>query len=430
MRFSTKSFIWSLAALSLSSVEVSSTAVSVSPVIQPPPAIAQIATESKGNPVGQLVGYVKDSVVRMKDGSVQLYSNHKRCNEIRTKQREYLSITAASLPESEQKAAMKYNVSAGGISYEEFNFLGKGKDDRGKLANILFMMVFSPNFVPYAFMFFPEMLPSPFAKPMNKMGLPHTKWQEISRERTHAVVQTLLDLEKAARVAPMISNLNPFGKGKTKRMMEQIDRLGHDIGGFLLANDASGAQGAELVLKILKDEIYTVEKPKKNHANLVAFPGAAVAGLGRALEAPSFNTLIPTFIVRGKVLNALKKIESADQFLVAQNIDLNSLSPDLLHEACSDRLIGGLGPSEDELVERLGSWLDSTVRQPEKIVKETGAHYNGNFARAALLCYNLLDGTRDGRSVSYLPRLLFQGQMSKSQTLAEIEDSAGKRKWK
>ena len=429
MKFFTTSlaFICSLAALSFSSVEGSSSAVSLSPVIQPPPAIEPIATQSKGNPVGQLAGYLKDSVVRMKDGSVQLYSNHKRCNDIRTKQRSYLSLAAATLPENEQKAAMKYNVSAGGISYEEYNFLGKGKEDRGKLANIMFMMVFSPNFVPYAFMFFPEMLPSPFAKPMKNMGLPHTKWHEISRERTHAVVQTLLDLEKAARIAPMISNINPFGKGKTRRMMEQMDRLGHDIGGLLLANDATGARGAELALKVLKDEIYTIEKPKKNHANLVSFPNAVVNGLGRALEAPSFNTLIPTFIVRGKVLNALKKIETADQFLVAQNIDLNSLSPDLLQEACSDRLIGGLGPSEDEMVERLESWLDTTVREPEKIVKKTGAHYNGNFARATLLCYNLLDGTRDGASASYLPRLLFQGQMSSSQT---IENSGGKRKWK
>jgi hypothetical protein len=435
MRFLTNSlsFICSLSiALLFSSsvvivVEGSSSAALPQTVVQPSPVIDVVATESKGNPVGQLAGYVKGSFLRMKDGSVQLYSNHKRCNEIRTKQKEYLSFAAASLPEMEQKIATKYTVSAGGISYEEFDFLTKGKDDRGKLANIVFMMFFAPNFVPYAFMFFPDMLPSPFAMPVNKMGLPQSKWHDISRERTHAVVQALLDLEKAARVAPMLANLNPFGKGKTRRMMERMDGFGHDIGGILLANNAIGKQGGELVLEVLKDEIYTTEKPKKEHANLVSMPKAIMNGLGRALEAPSFNTLIPTFIVRGKVLNNLKAIENADQFLVAQNIDLKSLSAELLQEACSDRLIGGLGRTGDEMVQRLESWLDNTVRQPGILVEKTGVYYNGNLARAALLCYNALDGGRDGRSASYLPRLLYQGQMGSGNQDPQQIEFEGKR---
>jgi len=341
-------------------------------------------------------------------------------------------MAAANLPPDEQKAAIKYNVNAGGISYEEFDFLQKGKDDRGKLANIVFMMCFAPNFVPYAFMFFPEMLPGPFAKPMNKLGLPHTKWDQISRERTHAVIQTMLDLEKASRVAPMMSNLNPFGKGATRRMMERMDMLGHDVGGLLVANNANGSQGAELVLKVLKDEIYSTEKPKKDNVSLTVFPPAVMKGLGRAMEAPSFNSLIPTFIVRGKVINSLKQIENSDQFLVAQNIDLNSLSPDLLQEACSARLIGGPGRSDKELVEGLSSWLDLAVKHPKKIVEDTGVHYNGNLARAALLCYNALDGARDARSSSYLPRLVYQGQLYRSQNLTpqiESGDEGSKRKW-
>ena len=397
------------------------------PSVQPPPSIEPVVAESKGNPVMQLAGYVKDSFVRMKDGSVQLYSNHKRCNEIRSKQKEYLKLAAANLPESEQKAAMKYRVSAGGILYEEFDFLVKGKDDRGKLANIVFMMFFAPNFVPYAFMFFPEMLPSPFSMPMNKMGMPHSKWSEISRERTHAVISTLLDLEKAARIPPMMSNINPFGKGRTKKMMERMDKLGHDIGGILLANNANGSEGADLVFKVLSDEIYSAEKPNKQVESLGTMPKAVVKGLGRALEAPSFNSLIPSFIVKGKVLNSLKQIENADNFLVAQDIDLNSLSYDLLQEACSARLIGGPGRSSEEMVQRLTSWLDTTVKEPKKVTEEKGLHYNGNFARASLLCYNLVDSARDGRAASYLPRLLFQGQMNSSAVTPEIEEG-GKRK--
>lgn len=404
--------------------------------VAPPPPVVMDPSASTGggggNPIAQLAGYVKDSFVRMKDGSIQLYSNHKRCNEIRTKQKDHLAAIAAKFPPNspEQKAASKYRNNAGGISYEDFNFLVKGKDDRSKLANIVFMMFFSPNFVPYAFMFFPEMLPSPFAMP-SKQAMPFSKLENISRERTHAVLQTMINLEKSSRVPPMLSNMNPFGKGKTRRTMEKMDLLGRQAGGLLVANNANGSKGAELVLKVLKDEIYTDEKPKNN--NLQDLPKPLVKGLGRALEAPSFNSLLPGFFVRGKIVNNLKQIEMADEFLVNENVNLNSLSTDLLEETCSARLIGGPGRSNDEMVEGLEAWLDLAVRQPKEITKENGKNCNANLLRTALLSYNALDGARDGRAASYLPRLLFQGQMySSNNDNAQIEDKDASntgRKW-
>ena len=93
----------------LATAAASSTASAVqtmpsAPTIEPPPAALDTLGASKGNsnPVGQLAGYVKDSFVRMKDGSVQLYTNHQRCNEIRAKQRQYLAIAAAALPDVDE----------------------------------------------------------------------------------------------------------------------------------------------------------------------------------------------------------------------------------------------------------------------------------------------------------------------------------------
>jgi len=214
--------------------------------------------------------------------------------------------------------------------------------------------------------------------------------------------------------------------------MEKLDLLGRQAGGLLVANDANGTKGAELVLKVLKDEIYTDEKPKNN--NLQDLPKPLVKGLGRALEAPSFNSLLPGFFVRGKIVNNLKQIEMADEFLVKENVDLNSLSSVLLEETCSARLIGGPGRSNNEMVEGLEAWLDLSVRQPKEIVKESGKHCNANLLRTALLSYNALDGARDGRAASYLPRLLFQGQIySSNNENAQIEgkdaSNAG-RTWK
>eukprot|EP00957_Ditylum_brightwellii_P159421 12135408-Ditylum_brightwellii.AAC.1 len=81
-----------------------------------------------GNPIVQLAGYVKDSVVRMKDGTVELYTNHQKCNEIRSKQQLY-----AKLHDIKGKAAI---AKAGGISYAEFDFLQRGKEDRSKLTQL------------------------------------------------------------------------------------------------------------------------------------------------------------------------------------------------------------------------------------------------------------------------------------------------------
>ena len=379
-----------------------------------PPPPQQGGTDSKGNPIGQIAGYVKTSFLRFKDGSIQLYTNHQRCKDIRMRQKAYLVECASTLPPEERKKAQKYYPSAGGVTYEEYDFLVKGKSDRGKLSNIVFMMFFASNFVPYAFMFFPEMLPSPFAPLTNaKLGGGISPLETLSRQRTHAVIQTLLNMERAARVPPFTSNLNPFGKGKTKRAMEKIDRLGQLGGGLLAAKDAIGSKGSEMVLKILHDEIYVEQgdKKKKMKTGLDIVPSIIVKGLGRALD-PTSQSFLPQFLVKGKLLTSLRQVEDADNFLVNQKIDLETLSEELLQAACSDRLMGGPGRSVDENRERLESWLEQTVVQPSKVVTETpGVIYNGNLARLALMCYHAVDGARDARAASFLPRLLFQGQV-------------------
>ena len=145
-------------------------------------------------------------------------------------------------------------------------------------------------------------------------------------------------------------------------------------------------------------------------------------GLGKALEAPATNQFLPAFILRGKVLNCLTQITASDEFLVDQNVDLGSLSSELLEEACSKRLIGGPGRSHKEMIDGLSSWLDMSVRQPEEKVK-TGLHYNGNLARAALLSYNAVDAARDPRTSSFLPRLVFQGQLYANPNMGSLEGS-------
>ena len=120
---------------------------------------------------------------------------------------------------------------------------------------------------------------------------------------------------------------------------------------------------------------------------------------------------------RGKLVSHLNKIAECDDFLVDQGIDLGSLDTAHLVEACSERLIGGLGRSDEELRECLSEWLNLSVIQPSE--KAAGKYYNANLAKFSLLCYNALDATRDERSASYLPRMLYQGQIQDTRTLIE-----------
>lgn len=376
-----------------------------------------------GNPITQLAGYVKNSFVQFKNGSVQLYSNHKQCNAIRTKQRSFIAAKHATMPANERRRAPKYFSTAGGISYAEFDFLQKGKDDRVKVLQLGFMMVYASRFVPYAFMFFPDMLPSPFraggagSSPQSderRLGA-KGRWDTISRERTHAVVSTLLAIERDARVPPKLLKLNPFGHKGARKTMAKLEEVGQYGAALLATQGLTGVPGAGTIVEFLKDKIYTTPvNPGRwrgqDRTGIKEVPKVIVRGVARLIDAPHFNPVLPGFLLKGKVINHLQMLSDADEFLVSQDVDLDTLGGELLREACNRRLIGGPDRSDEALREGLASWLDLTVKEPTKVVGRTGLEYNANLARLSILCYHAVDGARDARATSYLPRLMYQGQ--------------------
>jgi hypothetical protein len=192
-----------------------------------------------GNPVANLAGFIKSSIVGFKDNTVKLYTNHQGCNAIRAKQKSFAINTAESdrfvprgyTPSNYQQAKKKGDSNRKtsnpggvyqrtGISYAEYNFLQQGKADRGKVGQLMFLMVFSPNFLPYAFWIFPNIMPTPFMKsaggPGNRSGM-LTPWGTAVQSRVHAVLHTMCAVEQEAMNEPVVSggiSLNPFGGGK------------------------------------------------------------------------------------------------------------------------------------------------------------------------------------------------------------------------
>ena len=170
------------------------------------------------------------------------------------------------------------------------------------------------------------------------------------------------------------------------------------------------------MLKKLKMELYT-STPLTKQQKLLAgniIPKQIMKGLSKAIGADPLNKGSSPFGI-----GTVKHIESvtlADEFLVNQGVDIDTINDQLLAEACSARLIGNPGWSTEERREALTSWLQETEIKPKERVtryKNSGdihVHYNANLARAALMCYNAVDGTRDVRSDARLTRTMYQGQ--------------------
>lgn len=381
-----------------------------------PVSMAAVNESGGGNVVVQLVGFVKDSFVRTIDGTKEMWGNHGKCKAIRAKQKDYRDRLKKQWEFEEQglkPQEMKKRLQAinGGITYDEFIFLSKGKDDRGKLMNMIFLMWGAPRLFPYALMFYPDILPAPFA-PLPTVSGKETKLEKVSRQRAHAVVNTLIALENEAKSIPALAKLNIFGRKQQERRMDMIGGLGKSIGKVMETQGATGGDGAQIVLKALDGVLYKKEPLTRADKRLVPVPKSIIGGLMTAINgAQPFGGLVPNFMKRGSVFAHLQKVMEADSFLVEEDVDLDTLSTARLLEACNDRMIGGPGRTNDELRKGLTDWLDLAVIQPNNRTKFTGESFNENLARTALMSYYSVEGSKDSRSASYLPRLMFQGNM-------------------
>ncbi|KAL7528951.1 hypothetical protein ACHAWF_002781, partial [Thalassiosira exigua] len=239
--------------------------------------------------------------------------------------------------------------------------------------------------------------------------------KEVSRERCHAVISTMLDAERGARVAPWTSKLNPFGRKATERAMERMGGMIATGCQWMEAYGATGSNGGRTVMKALKPQLYSAEPLKKQQRLLAGnvVPRPILKGLSKAIGADPLNKGSSPFGIG--VVKHIESVTLADEFLVDQEVDLASVDPVLLAEACSARLIGGQGWTDDERREALASWLRETEVAPREVVAAAVAeggtrHFHGNLARAALMTYNVVDGTRDARADSMLLRAMYRGQ--------------------
>jgi hypothetical protein len=396
-----------------------------------------------GNMIVGLFTYLKDSMVRTVQGCGQLWTNHGKCNEIRKKQSEYRNqiktqweeqgLYEAESPKQIRKRLQQVH---GGISYEEYRFLQKGKDDRAKVLNMAFLMWGAPRFLPYALMFNPEMLPSTF-----QMDKPNTKAavETLARERANAIIMTLMQMERQAIIGTggFLTSLNVFGKKKQQEKKELLETIVTETGSFFrreLPTAPAMPNASELLLQLAPHLYRTDSDFSRAEQRLCQIPSVIIHGIGRAVAgtgAPGIvDQLIPAVFKRGRLVGHIQKVTAADDFLVQAQIDLKTISKRLLREACQERLMDA-GPhrSAEELRDSLSEWLQLVVEQPAASVRllaqnsaavtdgSAAVYFNGNLARLALMAYYGCAAVRDPRSSSRLPHLLYKGNQQQQQEI-------------
>ena len=411
-------FVWCLALCSIpgswgsssSSVSLASPATAAVATL-PSTESNTIAVAPSPNLVVQFASYVKHSVVKTVDGCGQLWKNHGRCNDIRQKlsvHREAVKLEwegeSGSLS-TPQKVRLKTLM--GGISYEEYVFLQKGKEDRSKVFNLMFLMWGAPRFLPYALMFNPDMLPSPFRDTTAVAG--ESMWATQSRERSTAVIQALLKIERDARVTPALAKLNIFGKKKQEASKQQLLHV-IDTMATTLVSPLPPRAGAEQLLRQLHPHLYREDADfTRAEQRLCHVPKSLVEAMSGLLSGGNLGVLAalqPNFLTRGRVVGHLRKVADSDDFLLTTSTNLTSIPKRYLQEACSERFLGVVGRSTDDLRHQLDDWL--VLNTPDTATEgQPPLYYNANVARLALMGYYSCWAARDAQSALRLPRLLF-----------------------
>lgn len=358
------------------------------------------------NVIVQVATYAKDSIVKTADSCKTLWTNHQKCNDIRKQQKIFRDSCierweSQGARESRKELQKRAGSIQGGISFADYIFLQKGKEDRGKVLNMVFLMWGAPRFLPYALWFNPDLLPSTFKNEAGETTY-ETTAQRFARERTVSILNTLANLERQAKsqaTGGFLSGLNIFG-GSAKKNKQTTLVAVYNHTKSLLINPLQNDDVIQSLRSLANKDVPFTRAEQK----LVGVPACIVKGLNQAVSGKPASGILsavtPHFLVRGSFVNHLRRLSDTDDFLVQAGVDLESIPSKLLHETCRDRML--YGSSETELRAQLHEWL--TITQPEK------EHYNGNLARLILMAYYGCQSIRSHTIEPTLQHLLLQNQ--------------------
>ena len=316
-------------------------------------------------------------MVRTVVGCKTMWTNHGKCNDLRAQIKAYrnqirrdwqakgyfdavVDRTPATSVDAEQLQKRRTKLLnqeldqlVGGISYADFVFLQKGKQDRSKLLNLCFLSFGAPKILPYMLMFNPDLLPSPLQLPPDVEPEPtqpqtssaaaapmvrstntnhkvESMGEKLARQRSTLIVETLLQLEKDAREIPALAKLNIFGRKQQEQRRQSIQSLNQGIADWLMVGQKSTPTTDSGPARLLQEYVRpflvrTTHDFTRLEQRLGTLPKPVVRGLSQ-LVVPGgggggfLSQFTPHFLVRGQLVTHLQNLEQADRF-VLQNYD-------------------------------------------------------------------------------------------------------------
>lgn len=424
--------------------------------------------KSENNVLIQLAKHLWSNViVQFKDDTVQLFTNYQTCNEIKRQRKQYVSthsleerrlrkryngttlhgITSLSSSSSSPNDNKNEYYIRTGLSYWQHRFLKQGQQDLTKLMRLFVVSYF--GMLPYAFMLFPESIkPSPFLhSSTNASGESHDddKWNCAVQSRIHTCISTLCNVEREITLSDTVAvaqSALPFfslfgGSKKKNKQQEQLLLLKFITKnletkywkGFTSSkHEDSSHQHEELseeksenfyqdlasvVCKSTQQQLFT-----KAEKSLSDVPPSLIRGLSNMIFSANPSTfsntnslgkqldaILPLFIIKNRLVKHLSELEEQDNFLLYEQIPLDSLKKDDVREACHARCIGSSTDSLSTLRLKLANWL--TLEEKMLSLNTEPCYYNANLARTYMMCINALQSTAEDYNFGKLPRLLY-----------------------
>ncbi|GMI15224.1 hypothetical protein TrVE_jg237 [Triparma verrucosa] len=313
----------------------------------------------------------------------------------------------------------RYKSDATSVSYDEFSLMQRGVEDRWKVLNVMSLMFFASDVAPYALMFYPTMLPSTFSSRFyvpaegeeTQTGPSPAYIQELVQSdlnRAHAVVESMLSLERSCVKPSFLEGLNPFGKSASQKKMSSLRSVSQIVKNMMHLKPQNA-------LAELEQFAFHPDPTSRKVQRFAHAPKPLISGLAKCNNVGVGPIPLPNFMLRAQLVKHMDKLESYDSYLLSQLSKspdfLDTLSASCIIELGSDRCVLSTSHSVRDVREGVRTWLENAGRQEgyEGVVVEERRRFVKVLGKAIMLGVNCVQGVREERGESELVREMFRG---------------------
>ena len=185
------------------------------------------------------------------------------------------------------------------------------------------------------------------------------------RDRSKAVVETLLAVETACHKAGFLEGLNPFGKAGVRKRQEILKDVKSEMERIAVLPPSEAVKEVEKHCYFPPSADKNLRKSRAAERAVRRFanvPAPLASGLSR-ITGPTGPIPLPHFMLRGSLHKHVTSVIASDDFLALKGAGaVESLGAASVLELCRERGILNVGSSLPALRERLRAWVEDAER--------------------------------------------------------------------